>query len=227
MTTRGIFVTGTDTGVGKTRIAVALLRALVEAGMRAAGMKPIAAGIARGSDVNGDVAELAAADGLALPRADRNPYAFVPAIAPHLAARDVGITMELGPIAAAWRRVAQVADVIVLEGAGGVLVPLAGDLDMLDIARRLRLPVLLVVGVRLGCLNHALLSAQAIRARGLTLAGWVANRIDPAMARADDNVADLATRLPAPLLADVAWGQPAAIPRTALAKLKLLAPSIA
>ncbi|MFO1322701.1 MAG: dethiobiotin synthase [Burkholderiales bacterium] len=216
---RGIFVTGTDTGVGKTLVATALVRALAAAGVRVAGMKPVAAGIAPGADVNGDVAALAAADGLELPRADRNPYAFAPPIAPHLAAREAGVTIDIAAIAAAWQRIAAVAGAIVVEGAGGVLVPLGDDSDVLDVALRLRLPVLLVVGVRLGCLNHALLSAQAIRARGLALAAWVANRIDPAMARADDNVADLARRLRAPLIADLQWGSSPEFAPGALAAL--------
>jgi dethiobiotin synthetase len=220
--TRGIFVTGTDTGVGKTLVATALLRALAEAKVRAAGMKPVSAGIDADARVNADVAALAAADGLAMPAADRNPFAFVPAIAPHLAARDQGIAIDLETIVAAWTRMAAVADVIVVEGAGGVLVPLGPALDMLDVPARLGLPVLLVVGVRLGCLNHARLSARAIRERGLDLAGWVANRIDPAMARADDNVAELAARLDAPLLADLRHGAPARIEPAVLAKLNLV-----
>jgi dethiobiotin synthetase len=202
---RGIFLAGTDTGVGKTRIAVGLVRLLRAAGVRVAGMKPVAAGIEPGAAANADVDALARADGLALPLRDRNPYAFAAPIAPHLAARDAGVAIELAAIAAAWSRIAQAADTIVVEGAGGVLVPLGPDLDMLDIARRLRLPVLLVVGVRLGCLNHALLSARAISDRGLPLAGWVANRIDPHMARGDDNVAELKARLAAPMWDDVAW----------------------
>jgi dethiobiotin synthetase len=219
--TRGIFVTGTDTGVGKTRVAVALVRALARSGVRVAGMKPIAAGIETASHVNADVAALAQADGLDLAPRDRNPYAFRAAIAPHLAARDEGVVIDVATIAAAWRRVAEAADAIVMEGAGGVLVPLAPALDMLDVPRRLRLPVLLVVGVRLGCLNHALLSAQAIRARGLETVGWVANRIDPAMDRADDNVAELAARLPGPLLADVRWQEEPEFSRASLTSMGL------
>jgi dethiobiotin synthetase len=203
---RGLFITGTDTGVGKTRIACALLRALRASGTRAAGMKPIAAGVDAGASINDDVAAMAAADGLDVPVRVRNPYAFADPIAPHLAARDNGVTVDLAVVAAAFRDLAARCEVVVVEGAGGARVPIARDLDMLDIARRLRLPVLLVVGIRLGCLNHALLSADAIAARGLTLAGWVANRIDPAMLRADDNVAELRDLLRAPLVADVAHG---------------------
>ena len=211
----GIFVAGTDTGVGKTRVAGALVRALCAAGVRAAGMKPIAAGIAQGCDMNDDVAALASADGVDLPLRVRNPYAFADPIAPHLAARDAGIAIDLRKIEAAARAIESCAEVVVVEGAGGVRVPVAPGLDMLDLAKALGLPVLLVVGVRLGCLNHALLSADAIAARDLCLAGWVASRVDPAMLRADDNVAELAALLPAPMLADVAFGAtPVFDPRT-------------
>jgi dethiobiotin synthetase len=184
-------------------------------------MKPVAAGIDAGGAVAADVAALAAADGRDVPLSDRNPYAFVPAIAPHVAARDAGVAIELDVVAAAYGRLAPVADVVVVEGAGGVRVPLGPAVDMLDLARRLRLPVLLVVGVRLGCLNHALLSADAVAARGLALAGWVANRVDPGMARADDSVAELRARLPAPLVADLGWGAAGAVPAGALAALGL------
>ena len=190
-------------------------------------MKPIAAGIEPGAAMNADVAALAAADGLDLPLHDRNPYAFVPPIAPHLAARDEGVDIDLAEIAAAYRRVGALADVVVIEGAGGALVPLGDTLDMLDVPQRLQLPILLVVGVRLGCLNHALLTAYAIASRGLTLAGWVANRVDPVMERADDNVAELTARLPAPCLADVAWQSDPMLGTDALAKLNLRALSSA
>jgi dethiobiotin synthetase len=216
---QGIFVTGTDTGVGKTRVACAIVGALAAAGVRAAGMKPVAAGVDEGANCNADVAALAAADGLDLALRDRNPYAFRDPIAPHLAARDETVRIELAAIAAAWRRIAEVADAIVVEGAGGALVPLGEGLDMLDIAARLRLPVLLVVGLRLGCLNHALLTARAIEARGLVMTGWVANRIDPSMARADDNVAELAALLRVPPLFDVAWNETPHVDRRALERL--------
>ena len=204
---RGIFVTGTDTGVGKTVVATALLRALKAAGVRAAGMKPVAAGIEDGAMFNADVLALAAADAIDVPMADRNPYAFAPAIAPHLAARDAGIDIDLAIIARAYDRLALVADAIVVEGAGGVLVPLGDRLDMLDIPAQLRLPVLLVVGLRLGCLNHARLSWQALRLRGLVVSGWVANRLDPSMARGDDIVAELTRCLRQPPLAEIAAGE--------------------
>lgn len=203
--TRGVFVTGTDTGVGKTRVAEALLAGLAREGLRAAAMKPVASGCSGPRPQDHDAARLAAAAGVRVADLDLCPYAFAPAIAPHLAARQAGVDIDLEVIASAWQRLAAAADVVVVEAAGGVAVPLSDRTDMLDIAARLRLPVLLVVGIRLGCLNHALLSAQAIRARGLPLLGWVANRIDPAMACADDNVASLRRRLAAPLLADLPW----------------------
>jgi dethiobiotin synthetase len=153
--------------------------------------------------------------------ADCNPFAFVPAIAPHLAAALAGVPIDLAVIASAYERLAAQSDVVVVEGAGGARVPIDAQHDMLDIASRLRLPVLLVVGMRLGCLNHALLSADAIRARGLELSGWVANRVDPQMRAADANVAELAVRLGAPPIAQFTWGEPA-IAAAGLAALELL-----
>ena len=203
--TRGLFITGTDTGVGKTVVGVAMLRALVAAGRSAIGMKPVAAGRAEGEATNADVAALIAAANVAAPRADVNPYSFLRPVAPHLAAREEGTVIDLGRIAAAYARLARLADVVVVEGAGGVRVPLGPGTEMVDIPVRLELPVVLVVGIRLGCLNHALMSAQALGARGVRIAGWVANRIDPAMREGDANVAALAERLPAPLVADIGW----------------------
>jgi dethiobiotin synthetase len=214
----GLFITGTDTAVGKTHVSVAVLRALAASGRRAVGMKPVAAGIEPGASDNADVAALEAAGNVDAPLADRNPFAFVPAIAPHVAAMQAGATIDLAAIAAAYARLATRADAIVVEGAGGPLVPLDARHDMLDIARRLAIPVVLVVGVRLGCLNHALAAELAIRARGLALAGWIANRIDPAMPVADASVASLAERLPAPLVADLDWGA-RTLPAGALARL--------
>lgn len=194
-TGRGVFVTGTDTGVGKTVVAVALVRALARQGARVAGMKPVAAGIEPGEACNADVAALAAADGLPLPLLDRNPYGFLPAIAPHLAAHEAGVKIDIGVIVAACARLREHADFIVVEGAGGTLVPLDADHDMLDLAAALELPVLLVVGLRLGCINHALLSAQAIAARGLPLAGWIANAMTASMPHGQANIDTIAARL--------------------------------
>ena len=216
---RGLFVTGTDTGVGKTLVAVAILSALAGSGKRAVGMKPVSAGLAADGSVNPDVAALRAAGNVDAPLEDRNPYAFAPAIAPHLAAVEAGATIDLAVIAAAYARLAARSDFVVVEGAGGALVPIDATHDMLDIAAHLRLPVLLVVGMRLGCLNHALLSAAAIRARGLELGGWVANGIDPHMEAFSANVEALSQRLQAPRIASMEWDAPLILPPVVLDKL--------
>ena len=202
---RGIFVTGTDTGVGKTIVACALLRAWVADGATAVGMKPVAAGLRPGSLCHEDVRALSAAGNVDAPPAARNPYAFAAAIAPHLAAAAAGTSIDLARLRAAYEQLAARADGVVVEGAGGVLVPLDARHDMLDIARVLDLAIVLVVGVRLGCINHALLSAQAIRARGVAFEGWVANCIDPRFEPQEANIDALEQRLSAPLLATIAW----------------------
>jgi dethiobiotin synthetase len=201
----GVFITGTDTGVGKTTLACALLRRYAAAGLRAVGMKAVAAG---GGEDNDDLAALAAAGNVDAPLSARCPYAFAAAIAPHLAARAAGVTIDLRRIRNSYEALSARADRVVVEGAGGALAPLGERTDMLDIAVTLRLPVLMIVGVRLGCLNHALLTALAIRARGLELAGWIANSIDPAMVFHEENVAALELRLSAPRVASIKWGQP-------------------
>lgn len=203
----GFFVTGTDTGVGKTLVACALLHALSARGLRTLGMKPIAAGARRrGAGLrNEDVERLAAASSVAAPRALLNVYCFEPAVAPHIAAQEAGVRIDLASIQRAYAALARQADVVVVEGAGGFCVPLNDCEDTADLAVLLRLPVILVVGMRLGCLNHALLTAAAISTRGLKLAGWVANHIDPEMPYANDNVAALARRLPAPCIARIAY----------------------
>ena len=201
--TEGIFVTGTDTGVGKTMVACALLRKYVAAGSRAVGMKPVAAG---GGADNDDLVALATAGNVDAPLSARCPYAFEGAIAPHLAARAAGAVIDLHRIQKSYEELSARADRIVVEGAGGALAPLGERIDMLDIPRVLGLPVLMVVGVRLGCLNHALLTSLAIRARGLRLVGWIANRIDPMMACQDENVAALERLLSAPRIASMRWG---------------------
>jgi dethiobiotin synthetase len=216
--TTGLFITGTDTGVGKTVVAAALLRALGARGLRAVGMKPVAAGVEEDGR-SADVAALHAASNVAVDPALANPYRFAAPIAPHVAARAEGRAIELAVLARAYAALALRADAVIVEGAGGALVPLDEHHDMLDIARACALPVLLVVGVRLGCLNHALLTAQAIRARGLTFAAWVATRIDPAMRAAQASVDELALRLPAPCLGDFATASVTAFPPAALARL--------
>jgi len=193
------FVTGTDTGVGKTFVCCALLQRAAREGRRALAMKPIAAGCdAQGR--NEDVEQLIAAANVGAPRADINPYCFAPAIAPHIAAQQAGERIEPRCILEAYARLKPLTELLLVEGVGGFCVPLADGYDSAQLARDLGLPVILVVGLRLGCLNHALLSTEAIAARGLRLAGWVANRIDPEMVAWQENVAALSERLPAPLL---------------------------
>ena len=214
------FVTGTDTEVGKTFATCALLLALNRRGHRAVGMKPVAAGTdAHGK--NDDVEQLKAASGVTAPPELINPYLFQPAIAPHIAAAEAGVAIDLERIAAAFDRLRETADAVLVEGVGGFLVPLGGDCDSADLARRLGLPVILVVGMRLGCINHALLTCQAIAACGLPLAGWIANRIDPDMQRWEENLAALRERIDAPLLGVI---PPASTPEEAANLLRLPAP---
>ena len=204
-TPHGFFVTGTDTGVGKTLLACALLHAFAAAGRRVVGMKPVAAGAEQdaGELINADVRLLRGASSVAAPLALINPYCFRPPIAPHIAAEQAGVTIDLARIAQAFTQLAAAADSVIVEGVGGFCVPLNRNEDAADLARILGLPVILVVGLRLGCLNHALLTAQAIRGRGLELAGWMANRIDPAMPVAAENTRALTERLAAPLVATI------------------------
>ncbi|WP_181360575.1 dethiobiotin synthase [Variovorax sp. WS11] len=196
------FVTGTDTGVGKTLVSSAMLSSLAASGLRAVGMKPVAAGLdlIDGTWRNDDVERLQAAGNVEAPLALRCPYLLRAPMAPHLAAREEGVHIALQPLLSAYAQLARQADAVVVEGVGGFRVPLADDFDSADLALALGLPVVLVVGLRLGCLNHALLTAEAIRARGLVLAGWVGSAIDPRMLALDDNLQTLRARLDAPLL---------------------------
>ena len=202
---RAFFVIGTDTGVGKTHVTCALLHATRRLGLTAVGMKPIAAGT-DDEGRNDDVTQLLAASSVQPPLEWMNPYRYAPPIAPHIAAAEAGQPIDLAVIRQALERLRTVAEVVWVEGVGGFQVPLDARYDTADLAQRLALPVVLVVGMRLGCLNHALLTAEAIANRSLTLAGWVANRIDPAMARFEANLDTLQTRLNAPLLGVVPYG---------------------
>ena len=207
---RGVFVTGTDTGVGKTLAACALVHALRARGLRVAPMKPVAAGAVShlGAWANEDTLALAQAAGLDAPPLDAiTPVLFREAMAPHIAAAREGRTISLAALVEAHRRLADRADFTVVEGVGGFRVPLGPTLDTVDLATALGLPVVLVVGLRLGCLNHALLTTESIRRAGLALAGWVANAIDPSMAAADENVAALVERLRAPLLGRIPFSR--------------------
>jgi dethiobiotin synthetase len=195
---RGYFVTGTGTGVGKTRVSCALLHAFAERGKVVVGMKPVAAGRQNGKWE--DVELLLSASNIKPSRELINPYALVPPIAPHIGAAQAGIRIDVEAIHNALCKLQELADVVIVEGVGGFLVPLNERQDGADFAVALGLPVILVVGMQLGCLNHALLTARAVQAAGLALAGWVANRIDPAMQAFDENVIALEQRLKCPLL---------------------------
>lgn len=197
------FVTGTDTDIGKTTVAAGLLHVARRQGLSTAAAKPLASGCQASAEGlrNADALTLQAECDPPLPYALINPYAFEPAIAPHVAAREAGVDLDVTQLAAAVQRVlAHGADFTLVEGAGGWRVPLSGEVYLSDLAVTLGLPVILVVGMRLGCLNHALLTAQAIRADGLHLAGWVANQVDPHMPRQAENLQDLRARLDAPCL---------------------------
>ena len=202
MSKRGFFVTGTDTGIGKTHASCALLAAWRARGASASGMKPVASGCRMTTDGlrNEDAEALIAASDPAPAYADCNPFAFAEPIAPHVAATLHGVEITLDPLCAAHARLAGAVDHVVVEGVGGWAVPFSRMLMQADLVTALRLPVILVVGLRLGCLNHTLLSVRAIRGDGCTLAGWIANRIDPTMERAEENLATLRTRIDAPLL---------------------------
>lgn len=212
---QSLFITGTDTGVGKTTVTVAILRALVRSGLRAAGMKPVAAGATMTSHGwrNDDALDLAAASNVQLPYETLNPCCLPTPTSPHLAALDAGAEIRIPAILSAFEQIRGQSDLVLVEGAGGWLVPIGasdhGDASqtMQDLAQALALPVVLVVGLRLGCLNHALLTAAAIQQSGLPLAGWIANPIDPDFGEADRYVDSLRSRLTAPLL----WRAPRAI----------------
>lgn len=193
------FVTGTDTDVGKTLISCALLHGFAAQGLRVAGFKPVAAGC-DDHDHNEDALRLRAAGNVQATYGQINPYCFTQAAAPHLAAKFAGVRINLDRILESYRELATLADRVIVEGAGGFCVPLNESEDGADLARLLKLPVILVVGMRLGCLNHALLTRDAILRRGLKMAGWVANVLDGDMKMRDENIAALQERFDAPLL---------------------------
>jgi dethiobiotin synthetase len=215
-----LFVTGTDTGVGKTLVSAGLLHALARYHPRVVGMKPVAAGteMINGVPANEDVLALRAASNCRVPPELDNPVLLPDPLSPHIAAARAGVRIDIDHLVACQRALALRADAVVVEGAGGFMVPLSATETGADLAEALSLPVLLVVGLRLGCLNHALLTAEAIRARGLTLAGWVANQVDAAMLAQDENIAFLQRHLQAPLLATIPY-QSTPDPRALIFKL--------
>jgi dethiobiotin synthetase len=198
------FITGTDTGVGKTLIGCALLRSFAAKGKLVSGFKPVAAGCDE-HDHNEDALALRAASTLQLGYGQVNPYCFPRAIAPHLAARHVGVRIEMPRILTSYEELAGQADEVIVEGAGGLLVPLNEDLTFADLARELDIPVILVVGMRLGCINHALLTMEALDRHQLACAGWVANVLDENMPALQENIDALRERIEAPLLGTVPY----------------------
>lgn len=203
------FVVGTDTGVGKTHVSCALLQALAQHHRRVVGMKPVAAGVVPWGEgwASEDSIALRAASTIAVPPELDTPVLLPDPLSPHIAAARAGVQIDISTIVQAYQALSLQADAVVVEGAGGFHVPLSPTETGADLAVALNLPMVLVVGLRLGCLNHALLTAEAIAARGLTLAGWVANRVDPDMLAPEENIAWLQQRLGAPPLADIPWGE--------------------
>lgn len=219
---KGAFIAGTDTGVGKTRVATALVEALVREGLRVAVMKPIAAGAAATAEGlrNDDAMALMKASNVPAPYDLVNPYCTELPASPHIALAEAGIIADLDEIKRTSLRLAAESELLIVEGAGGWLAPISDPLTMADVAATLQLPVVLVVGLRLGCLNHALLTAEAIERSRLTFAGWVANHLQPHFERASENISTLERRLPAPLLDVVPHGAQAFVSRPAIAALR-------
>lgn len=217
---RGLFVTGTDTGVGKSLVSAALLHALRGDGRPAVGMKPVASGCERGPEGlrNADALQLQAASEPRPPYEWVNPVALADPTAPQIAAARAGVPVSLAPILEAHRQLEALAGRVVVEGVGGWLSGLGGGLEQADLVQALDLPVVLVVGLRLGCLSHARLTARAVEADGCRLAGWIGNRVDPAFERVDDYLGLLGEALPAPCLGVLGHGVD---PRAAASALAL------
>ncbi|ELY4662337.1 ATP-dependent dethiobiotin synthetase BioD [Cronobacter muytjensii] len=201
------FITGTDTEVGKTVASCALLEAAKAAGRRAAGYKPVASGSEMTPEGlrNSDALSLQRHSSVALRYEQVNPLTFGEPTSPHIASREEGPPIDFAVMSAGLRALEQQADWVLVEGAGGWFTPLTDDATFADWAQQERLPVILVVGVKLGCINHALLTAQAVQAAGLRLAGWVANDVQPPGRRHQDYLATLQRLLPAPMLGEIPW----------------------
>jgi dethiobiotin synthetase len=191
--TSAVFIAGTDTGVGKTFVARLLVHALARSGRRIAVMKPVAAGAVRTAEGlrNDDALALMGAANVDAAYECVNPYCLEIPASPHIAAHAAAVRIDIGRIVRCFEALAASADYVVVEGAGGWLAPVSESQSMADVARALGLPVLLVVGMKLGCLNHAQLTARAVRADGQALAAWIANGIDPGFAYANENLATL------------------------------------
>lgn len=203
----GIFISGTDTEVGKTTCSVALLRQLRQQGYKVAAMKPIASGCepTESGLRNADALALMQQASVQLPYELVNPYSFEEPIAPHIAAKNSGCEIRIDTIVDHYQQIASQVDVVIVEGVGGWMVPLGNEVSMVDLARALALPTVLVCGIRLGCLNHSLLSARSIEADGIQLCGWIANRLATDTAYAADNISYLQTALKAPYLGTIPY----------------------
>ena len=202
------FVIGTDTNVGNTYVASALVKHFAAQGLKTIGMKPVASGCElneKSELINEDVTALISASNINADLNLINPYLFLPAIAPHIAAEQAGVQIDFDVIQQAYEQLTSLADVVIVEGAGGFFVPLNKTQTLADLAVLLNIPMILVVGMRLGCINHALLTVEAIQARGLKLAGWIANEIEPNFAMFDENLSSLQQRIDAPCLSVVRW----------------------
>ncbi len=202
---KGVFITGTDTGVGKTRVTLGIMSAIQSTGLSVCGMKPLASGA---SEINGvllneDARSIQRQASKHIDYQHINPYVYQLPIAPHLAAEKAGECIDIDKIIGAYKKIGSLSDYIVVEGVGGWRVPVNNNKTLADLVRALKLPVIIVVGIRLGCINHALLSAEAIKADGLTLFGWVANRIDKEYMESDETIRVIAERIAAPKLADI------------------------
>jgi dethiobiotin synthetase len=191
------FITGTDTNVGKTYVASKIIAQYVAQGYQVIGMKPVAAGcdFVNGEWVNDDVLKLEAASNVKAPRHLINPYSFKEAIAPHIAAKNAGVKINIAVIKQAFDALTKLADIVIVEGAGGFLVPINDSENMADLAAALDIPIILVVGMQLGCINHSMLTYEAIKARNLKLHGWIANKIDPDMPFYDENIVAISQQL--------------------------------
>ena len=206
MAKQWLFITGTDTDVGKTVVACGFLAAANQQGLRTAAIKPVAAGceVTKQGMTNTDALQLQAAASHKLPYQQINPIALEPAIAPHIAAAEAGVRLSASRLVGYCRGVSLMpVDMVVIEGAGGWRVPINSRETLADVARELNCAVVVVVGMRLGCLNHALLTMEAIRRDGLQIAGWVANILDPEMPRLQENIDTLMQCINEPCLGTV------------------------
>lgn len=202
---KGFFITGTDTDVGKTVTALSLMQALQYKGYRVGGFKPVSAGCKRTADglINDDAKLLQQDSSLNLPYSIVNPFAFEPPIAPHIAAEQAGVTINLEQIQSCYTQIASQNDLVIVEGAGGWLVPISDEQTMADVARALDLPVILVIGIRLGCLNHGMLTMHSILSSDLACSGWIANHLAPESTTSKENVRYLQQHFDAPLIAQL------------------------